>query len=139
MEKVNKRALQMVTNDYDSTYNEPLSKAKVSSLYIERVKCIALETFKSLKALNPSFLHDMFVANTAPYNLRESNKLSLPKVNTQKYGINSLKFQGAKIWNGLPEELKNSNDVNEFKSKLCMWSGPTCACNCCILCKIMSL
>ena len=48
MEKVNKRALQVVTNDYVSTYKELLLQANVSCLFIERVKCIALETFKSL-------------------------------------------------------------------------------------------
>ena len=37
-----------------------------------------------------------------PYSLRRGMSLSIPHVNTQKYGINSLNFRVSVLWNNLP-------------------------------------
>ena len=41
--------------------------------------------------------------------IRRGISLSIPNVNTQKYGINSLNFRGSVLWNNLPIKLKNVN------------------------------
>ena len=67
MEKIQRRALRIVFNDYTSSYPVLLSKAKVTSLYISRMKTILIETFKTINKVNPLFLHDIFTVNGATY------------------------------------------------------------------------
>ena len=56
VERVQKRALRVVLNDYKSTYEELLMKAGQPLMFISRLKTIALETFKSVNKLNQSLL-----------------------------------------------------------------------------------
>ena len=41
-----------------------------------------------------------------PYSLRSGISLSIPNVNTQKYGISSLNFRGKVLWHSLPIKFK---------------------------------
>ena len=50
-----------------------------------------------------------------PYSLRSGISLSIPNVNTQKYGISSLNFRGSVLWNSLPIKLKKCRFLQEFK------------------------
>ncbi len=47
--------------------------------------------------------------------LRSTVLLKQPKCNTVTYGLNSFRYKGAKIWNDLPKQIKNSITLAEFK------------------------
>ena len=66
------------------------------------------------------------------YNLRQT-KFHSKNVKTIKYGIETLPFQGAKIWAHVPENIKNAKTLSEFKSKIKRWKPVGC---CCKLCKV---
>jgi hypothetical protein len=51
LEKVQERALRFVYEDYNSSYEELLQKAKVPSLQIRRMRTMALETYKIINNL----------------------------------------------------------------------------------------
>ena len=55
-----RRALKIVLNDYISSYKNLLEKAHISSLYVSRIKAIAIETYKCIHKINPKFLHNLF-------------------------------------------------------------------------------
>ena len=42
------------------------------------------------------------------------NKSLVPDVNSQKYGIHSLKFGGSILWNNLPVNSKECQSLREF-------------------------
>jgi hypothetical protein len=48
---VQERALRFVYEDYNSSYDNLLKKAKVPSLQIRRMRTMALETFKIMNKL----------------------------------------------------------------------------------------
>jgi hypothetical protein len=50
------RALRFIYEDYESTYDELLEKAKVPSLKVRRMRTMAIECFKILSKLSPSCL-----------------------------------------------------------------------------------
>ena len=54
-----------------------------------------------------------------------------PLVRTVTYGIKSLRYFGAKLWNNLPADLKSACSLADFKEILKTWTGPTCACEVC--------
>ena len=60
MERIQDRALQFLHNDYDSDYNTLLKKSDKCSMEIPRLRTIALEIFKYLNYLNPSFIKNLF-------------------------------------------------------------------------------
>ena len=139
MEKLHKRAMQIVLNDYQLSYTQLLCRMRRPSLYISRVKCIAVETYKCLNGLNPAFLSDMFHVNETRYNLRDPHKLIQPNVCTEKYGLNSFRYEGAKIWNQLPADIKSAPNLFCFKAAINAWPGPTCECRHCVLCSVNNI
>ena len=53
------------------------------------------------------------------YNLRGDAILKLPKVNSTKYGIKSWRYQAARLWNTIPNNLRNISDsYRSFKRGL---------------------
>ena len=53
-----------------------------------------------------------------PYNLRFESVIKLPGTNTTKYEINSLNFRDAMLLNIIPENIKLSKTLPEFKRRL---------------------
>ncbi len=39
-----------------------------------------------------------------------------PKCQSTTHGLNSLTYQGAKLWNSLPEHIKGAETVGQFQS-----------------------
>jgi hypothetical protein len=64
---------RFIYEDYESTYDELLEKAKVPSLKVRRMRTMAIECFKILNKLSPSCLHDLVVFKDCKYNFRYSN------------------------------------------------------------------
>jgi len=80
----------------------------------------AILMFKILNGLTPPYLSEMFnhSASFHDYGLRSSRtNLVLPKSRTDFYR-NSFAFTGAKIWNDLPNSLKEETSLEKFMSKL---------------------
>ena len=126
MEKIHKRALRVVFNDYESSYMELLKKANRPPLYVSRMKTIGVEMYKCRHQLNPTFVSNMFSVPERMYNLRRGSEFVQPNVNTTTFGLNTLRYEGAGIWNMIPEHIKVTNDVHHFKSMMNLWSGPEC-------------
>ena len=139
LEKINKRALRVTLNDYQSDYSTLLEKIGSDTLFCQRVKSIAIECFKSQNGLSPKFIQNLFETSYHGYSTRGGIKYFQPIVNSDTHGINSFTYQGAKIWNCLPCEIKESKSLDDFKNKLKSWTGPQCSCASCVICKISRL
>ena len=69
--------------------------------------------------LAPYYLSSLLLKYQPARFLRSSNKLLLqvPYVNTVAYGHRSFSNCAPKIWNGLPEHIKNLESVSNFKKR----------------------
>ena len=130
IEKINKKALRVTLNDYESPY------ATFWKLY-QGLRCMlvdwnpnVLETYKCIKTHNPAYLNDLFCSSPVLYETCGGLKLVLPKVKTTGFGLNTFCYQGAKIWNAVPENIKDAECISTCKE----WSGPECTCGSCLLC-----
>ena len=63
----------------------------------------------------------MFVKKELPYNLRNCIELYQPKMNTTTYGLRSVTYTGAKLWNDLSPVLTEETDLSDFKIYLNDW------------------
>ena len=139
LEKLQKRALRIIFNDYESNYDTLLQRSGRPLLYVSRLRAVALETYKTINKQNPQFLQDLFVPKENHYGLRNGSQMIQPKVRTEKYGLNSFRYQGSKLWNSLPPDMKLAASASIFKNLLLKWYGQTCSCGFCILCKLNQL
>ncbi len=60
IELIQKSTLRFLLNDQKSTYRELLEKCNSTTMFLRRVKTIAIEVFKSLHDLNPNFMKEVF-------------------------------------------------------------------------------
>ena len=65
------------------------------------------------------------------YNLRNQGSWELAKVRTINYGTETIRTKGPKIWELLPNEIKNSKSLCEFKNKVIKWKPQGCTCRLC--------
>ena len=61
--------------------------------------------------------------------------LNVPAVNITKYGLKSISYSCAKMWNS----LKCAESVKEFKSLLSKWKMKQCICSFCSYCILNNL
>ena len=131
MEKLQYRALRLVYSDFDSSYEELLKRANMNTLTLTRILKIALETFKILKNLSPSYILDLVKFKSTNYSFRYQNLAELPRVNTESYGRKSFRNEAAHVWNSLPNELRTTTDFKEFGRLIRTWEGTSCKCSMC--------
>ena len=71
--------------------------------------------FKLLKGNMPSYLKSLFSARNTEYNFRSNQfKLNLRKPRTN-YSKRSLCYNGALLWNSLPQEVLSLSHFSQFK------------------------
>ena len=66
----------------------------------------------------PTCIKELVKMRDNKYDLRGNNTLSLPKVNTTKYGLNSFRYFAAKQWNSIPNELRLRAGGLEFNKQV---------------------
>jgi hypothetical protein len=118
VEKLNERVLRVIYKDYTSSYTELLIRGKVSSLVEHRARILIIEVFKILKGVAPPCLHQMFKYNIPSYSFRNKFKLEQPLKRTNRYGLRSLTYLGAKLWNTFSQKFDGNiyeYDLSDFK------------------------
>ena len=128
LEKINKRALQIVYKDYTANYHELLGKQNKPTLQISRLRILMVEVLKCIKEENVPFLNDLFEMKNCDYSLRRPTRVNQPQKNTTNYGLRSLSYVGSKLWNDFsyPVYDIHSIDLSTFKKLLADWDGPDC-------------
>ena len=81
---------------------------------------ILLITYKALNGLAPTYLRDLLQFHNPPRSLRSGGQLRLkvPATKLKTYGDRAFSVLAPKLWNKLPLEIRLSESVDIFKSKL---------------------
>ena len=127
MEQIQLRCLGIIYNDYFSDYQTLLKLSQKPSMEIKRLRNLALEIFKTINDLNPSFMNSIF---SAKRNSRV-NDILVKIRKSATFGDKSLVRLRPKIWNTLPQNIKAENSYVKFKEYIATWFGPKCKCNVC--------
>ena len=129
MKKIHEKSQKFLSNNYLSSYAELLEKSTLVSMETKRLRMMVYEIFKTLNNLNPVFMKDIF--HYSPNVTHKKHNLYIHTQNTTKFGNKSLRAFGANIWNTLPEYIKSTNSLLEFKNFIKTWPGPKCKCSVC--------
>ena len=119
IQKLQNRAVRVITkSSYDTNASVLLNVLQLDNLYVRRRKLKAQLMFKILKGSMPSYLRPLFSIRNTEYNLRNNQfKLNLPKPRTN-YLKRSLSYDGALLWNRLPEEIRSLTVFPQFKKAI---------------------
>ena len=120
MEKItsiHKRALRTTQFNFTLSYKDLLITEKTCSIHQKHLQILMTEIYKSLHSLNPSIINELFQIKNRHYNTRNIYVLKLPPARTSYLGTNSLIFKGSFIWNNLSNEIRNSQNLAEFRQK----------------------
>ena len=124
IERIQYKALQFLHNDHDYDYDTLLKKSDKCSMEVRRLRTMALEIFKSLNDLNPSFIKELL--NKRNIVNRRKNDFIIHARITLTFGSNSLRCLGQNIWNTLPENIKEITSFQKFKESINNWCEPSC-------------
>ena len=128
--RIHERALKITYNDKSSSYSELLTKDRSVTIQHRNIRALAVEIYKVIQGISPPLLNEVFVP--CNYDLRGNNFLGR-RVKSVRYGTESISFLAPKIWEILPNEIKDSDTLQIFKAKIKEWVPVECPCR---LCKV---
>ena len=78
-------------------------------------------------------MKDLFQIKNTKYDLCKGNTLITRNVTTVYYGTESISDLAPKIWELIPKEIKNSESLYLFKSKIKLRITHECPCRICTI------
>ena len=113
---LHERTLRIVYNDNKSTFENLLE----------------LDNSVSVKHnLSNQVMSELFNLRNINYDFCSQTDFELGTIYTTAYGVRSLKYFAPKIWNIVPIDIRNSDSLSEFTTKIKSWKPVTCPCNLC--------
>ena len=80
------------------------------------LQILATEMYKVSKGLSPPIITELFKPRDEQhYNLRNNAEFPILVIRTVYHGPESVSLLGPKIWNALPDMLKNVNSLEIFR------------------------
>ena len=122
LQKLQNRAARVIMNLNNEHGQSILARKSLGWVTLEerRAQLKARLMYKIVNGLAPQRLCEAFrkVNEIHEYELRgSSTKLHIPRPKTE-FLKNSFQYSGAKLWNKIPEEIRNSTSCNIFINKL---------------------
>ena len=115
---IHERSLGIFYNYKSSSFQDLLDKDNSVTMHHRNIRTLTIETFKVVHGLSPPLLNEVFVERNCNYNLQGNDFFNRPRVNSVRYGTESVSFLTSKIWDTLPKEIKNSETPNAKYQKL---------------------
>ena len=131
--RLHERALRLVYKNSISTFEELLEKDNSFTVHHRNLQKLVTEIYKVKHSLSPPFMKEIFSDSINPYNLRTNPEFKNSNIHTVSNGSETIAFRGPKTWALVPDYIKNSKSLNEFKSQIRTWKPVGCMCR---LCKI---
>ena len=129
--RILERALRITYNDKSSSFQNLLQKDNSVTIHHRNIKILATETYKFLQRFSHPLINEIFVERNNNYSLRGNNLLTRRRVNSVRYGTETVSFLAPKIWDILPKDIKDSESLDIFKRKIKKWIPSECPCRLC--------
>ena len=106
--RLHERCLRLICNNKCSFFKELLVKDNFVSIHHKNTHTLAIEMFKVYTKTSPEIMQEGFqVKDQGHYFLRNLRDFVIPTVKSVNYGLDSMRFLGPKIWESLPNNVKN--------------------------------
>ena len=118
-----KKIIKVMTFNKQTAHSTPIF-ATIQLLKIDDIRQLQLLTFvyDCLNKLAPTYFHHYFVkcSQVHSYSTRLASRgdLFLERKNTFQYGIRSIEYNGARLWNMIPSHIREASSPSVFKNNL---------------------
>ena len=110
MNRLHERCLRIAYRQ-DIIFKKLLEKGGSVTVHTRDVQTLATEMFKVYKNLSPAIIADLFHVRQNNYNFRHGSCFAIPNVKFMCHGTESLSNLGPRIWNFVPDKLKQLVDI----------------------------
>ena len=131
--KLHERALRLVYDNRQSTFEELLNIDKSVTIHHRNLQVLATELYKVHHGLAPELMNNIFKKRNVTYNFRKNSTFETRNIKSVYYGFETISFLGPKIWELLPSNNKDSENLNILKSNIKSWKPENCPCRLCRL------
>ena len=131
--KLHKRTLRLAYDDRQPTFEELLNIDKSVTIHHRNLQVLATELYKVRHRLAPELINDIFKKRNVTYNFRKNSTFETRNIKSVYYGSETISFIGPKIWELLPSNINDSEDLNIIKSNIKSWKPENCPCRFCRL------
>ena len=73
-------------------------------------------------------MKEIFCERSVVYKLKNNNEFLPPRVRTASYGTETIKYRGQHLGVELPQHIRNTQSINEFKNHIKNWNCAGCTC-----------
>jgi len=133
------RALRMIYQDDTSSFEELLARNSTFTIHHRNLQSLSIEMYKAANDIPPTILKGIFrenknlgssnVSSGTRSHSRFYNPVNPKKVNT---GLQTLRCIGPKIWELVPQGVKDAASLPIFKTKIRHWKPLKCPCRLCL-------
>ena len=106
--KVHKRALRGLLNDYKSDFETLLKINNGVCNHHRNIQTLLIEIFNINKGFAPSIMGSIFKGR----NNREKEK---ERKITVYFGLETISYRSPQLWSLLPEHMRQFNSIDQFK------------------------
>ena len=131
--KLHERALRLVYDNRQSTFKELLNLDKSVIIHHRNLHVLATELYKVHHELAPELMNDVFKKRNVTYDFRKYSTSETRNIKSVYCGSETICFLSPKIWEHLPSNIKDSENLNIFKSNIKYWKPENCPCCLCRL------
>ncbi len=128
----------LVYGDYESDYGILLKRANMPTPELAQLHALCTKVFKCVNNLSQKYMCNLFdLRDKSIHNTRSAKSAVQKHSQSVKNGLKTFVSYSTHLWNNLPNNIKNTADLQLeiLKSLIGAWMGPRCKCN---FCKSMS-
>ena len=129
--KIHERSLRLTYDDFESNFEELLLKGNEISFHHRTIQVLMTEIYKIVNNICPPIMKTLYNFRQNNYNIRNFQEIENKKVRTVQYGLETVLYRGPQLWSLLPLDIKSSDNINIFKSKIKKWVCKECPCRLC--------
>ena len=130
--KIHERTLRHIyPNQHQLTFKELLEKNNTFSIHQRNLQTLATEIYKAKNKISPEVVNSLVEFTNKNYNLRNVSILKRNRYFTVHYGRESLVSLAPKIWELVPDSIREVKTLSIFKNKIKAWTTDKCPCRLC--------
>ena len=126
--KLHERALRLVYDDYESSFDVLLNKNKSFSIHHQNIQKLMIEEYKSLNKPPHNLFDSIFTSKWRQDPLQ--NDLLVHSVKPVTKGKDSAKYLGAMTWNSVSSHIRQQDSLKKFCDLIKKWK-PDSKCKLC--------
>ena len=130
--RIHESTLRLIyPNQHQLTFRGLLEKKKTVSIRQRNLQTLAIEIHKAKNKIFPEVVNSLFEFTNKNYNLRNASILKRKRYFTVHYGSESLVSLAPKIWELVPDSIREVKTLSIFKNKIKAWTTDKCPCRLC--------